>query len=194
MEVLLFQFTQGYLGLGSTGQKWIEVKEGMPAFKTANPCVNISDSLSKYGQPLCSNVIPCCTLSLCKYTIYIMVMWKLWPVGQKKKRQYWEGIPGSTRKCAFKNGQVRAERNFLTVYFIQWNLAKYLKVGTIKHPSEYPFHSAVIGMKQSLSCHTVGNKPHAQEKQKEENILHLKKRGRGEKRRRGDCNSIIREQ
>lgn len=27
MEVLLFQFTQGYLGLGSTGEKWIEVKK-----------------------------------------------------------------------------------------------------------------------------------------------------------------------
>lgn len=64
-----------------------------------------------------------------------------------KKRQYWEGIPCSNQKCVFKTGQVRGNRNFLTVYFIQWNLAKYLKVGTIKHPSEYPFHSAVIGMK-----------------------------------------------
>lgn len=68
------------------------------------------------------------------------------------------------------------ERNFLTVYFIQWNLAKYLQVGTIKHPPEYPFHLAVVGMKQSLSCHTIGNEPHTQEKEEEENIFHLQKR------------------
>lgn len=67
-------------------------------------------------------------------------------------------------KKAFKDGKVRGEGNLLTVYFIQWNLAKYLEVGTVEHPSEYPLHSAVIGVKQSLSCHTIGNEPHAQEK------------------------------
>jgi len=64
-----------------------------------------------------------------------------------KKKNSREGIPCSNQKCAFKNGHVRGQRNFLTVDFIQWNLAKYLKVGTIKHPSEYPFHSSVVGMK-----------------------------------------------
>lgn len=64
---------------------------------------------------------------------------------------------------AFKDGKVRGERNFLTVYFIQWDLAKYLEVGTVKHPSEYPLRSAVIRVKQSLSCHTIGNEPHTQE-------------------------------
>lgn len=49
-------------------------------------------------------------------------------------------------------------------------------------------------MEQSLSCHTVGNEPHAQEKQKEENILHLQNRGGGEKRRGSDCDSIVKEQ
>lgn len=90
------------------------------------------------------------------------------------------------RNVHSKMGKLGGKKHFLTVYFIQWNLAKYLKVGTIKHPSEYPFRLAVVGMKQSLGCHTVGNEPHAQEKQKEENIFHLKKT-REEEKRRGNC-------
>lgn len=44
---LLFEFTQGCLSLGYSERKWIEVKAGMAAFKTANPCVFLRAYLSR---------------------------------------------------------------------------------------------------------------------------------------------------
>ena len=60
-----------------------------------------------------------------------------------------------------------------TIYFIQGNLAENVQVGAVQGSAEHPVNPGVIGVEKGLGGNTVRNEPHAQEKEEEENILHL---------------------
>lgn len=60
-----------------------------------------------------------------------------------------------------------------TINLVQRDLPKDLQVRPVEHTAENPLQTAIVGVQQGLSRHTVGHKPHAQEKEEEEDILHL---------------------
>lgn len=60
-----------------------------------------------------------------------------------------------------------------TVYFLQWDLAKNVQVGTVQSSAKNPVDPWVIGVEKSLGGNAVRNEPHTQEKQEKEDILHL---------------------
>lgn len=64
----------------------------------------------------------------------------------------------------------------LTVHFIDRYLSKNVQVRSVEHPAEDPIRTGVVGVEQRLIGHSVGRQPHRQEKQEEENVLHLEER------------------
>lgn len=72
---------------------------------------------------------------------------------------------------------------YRTVYLLQRDLPKNVQVGTIQRSAKHPVNPLVIGVEESLGGNSVCNEPDTQEKQEEEDILHLfkKKREREQK-------------
>lgn len=60
-----------------------------------------------------------------------------------------------------------------TIHFMYGNLSKYVEIRPIKHSSEDPIRSGIVGVEKSLIGYAVGHKPHSQEEEEEEHILHL---------------------
>lgn len=67
---------------------------------------------------------------------------------------------------------------YRTVYLLQRDLAKNVEVGTIQRSAKHPVNPLVIGVEESLGGNSVCNEPDTQEKQEEEDILHLFKKKR----------------
>ena len=61
----------------------------------------------------------------------------------------------------------------LTIYLLQGDLSEDVEVGPVQRPAEHPVDARVIRVQQGLGGHAVRYHPHAQEKEEEENILHL---------------------
>lgn len=70
---------------------------------------------------------------------------------------------------------------YRTVYLLQRDLAKNVQVGTIQRSAKHPVNPLVIGVEESLGGNSVCNEPDTQEKQEEEDILHLFKKKKRER-------------
>ena len=64
----------------------------------------------------------------------------------------------------------------LTVHLPLRDLPKDLQVGPVEDAAQDIREATVLGPKEPLSGHPVGNQPHAEEEEEEEHILHLQKR------------------
>lgn len=51
-----------------------------------------------------------------------------------------------------------------------------MQVGAVQGSAKHPIDPRVIGVEKSLGGDAVGNEPHTQEKEEEENVLHLQNR------------------
>lgn len=70
-----------------------------------------------------------------------------------------------------------------TVYLLQRDLAKNVQVGTVQRSAKHPVNPLVVGVEESLGGNSVRNEPDTQEKQEEEDILHLFKKKKRERKR-----------
>lgn len=77
----------------------------------------------------------------------VLVLWKM----NKKLRSAVQRIS----KCRF------LPLCYITVYFLQGDLAKNVQVGAIQGSPEHPVNPGVVGMEQSLGSHAVRNEPDA---------------------------------
>lgn len=75
-----------------------------------------------------------------------------------------------------------------TVYLLQRDLAKNVQVGTVQRSAKHPVNPLVVGVEKSLGGNSVCNEPDTQEKQEEEDILHLFKK---KKRAKDLCVNLL---
>lgn len=64
----------------------------------------------------------------------------------------------------------------LTIHLPLRDLPKDLQVGPVEDAAQDIRETTVLGPKEPLSGHPVGNQPHAEEEEEEEHILHLQRR------------------
>lgn len=64
-------------------------------------------------------------------------------------------------------------QEFLTIYLLQWDLAKDMQVGTVQNSAEHPIQTWVVGVEQGLGGHTICYEPNTQEEEEKEHILYL---------------------
>ena len=56
-------------------------------------------------------------------------------------------------------------QEFLTIYLLQWDLAKDMQVGTVQNSAEHPIQTWVVGVEQGLGGHTICYEPNTQEEE-----------------------------
>lgn len=62
---------------------------------------------------------------------------------------------------------------FPTVHFLLGNLSKDLQIRTVEDPAKDTRYTTVLGPQDPLCGHPISYKPHAEEEEEEEYILHL---------------------
>ncbi len=60
-----------------------------------------------------------------------------------------------------------------TIYLLQGDLAKNVQIRAVQGSAKHPVNPWVIGVEKSLGGNAVRNEPHTEEKEEEENVLHL---------------------
>ena len=98
--------------------------------------------------------------------------------GEQRRKEKEEGPEAqrSGRERGYSEGGCHALSSLLTVYVLLGDLPKDLQVGPVEDPAQDIREVTVLGPKEPLRGHPVGNQPHAKEEEEEEHILHLQKR------------------